>query len=162
VGPGAGVSVGRVNDPELLCALTVAALITGQCWTYMSGFGVFWDGPIDSQPGFFEVARLPQFLPQDIASWPIVCHSGVRFRGTRILAVDDPTRADQAIAADGRFAIVIHTQEAKGNPLPCERACIEFSVINMLTGEVERTGPLHVGETYRHPGIARLAVGRLA
>jgi hypothetical protein len=162
VGPGAGVSVGRVNDPELLCALTVAALIGGQCWTYMSGFGVFWDGPIDSQPAFTEVARLTTLLPQDIASWPTVIHSGVRFRGQRILAVVDPTRADQAISADGRFAIVIHTQEAPGNPLPCERACAEFTIYNMLTGDIERAGPLHVGDTYRHPGIARLAVGRLA
>lgn len=162
VGPGAGVSVGRVNDPELLCALTVAALIGGQGWCYMSGFGVFWDGPIDSQPGFFEVARLPQLLPQDIASWPTVIHSGARFRGQRILGVVDPTRADQAISADGRFAIVIHTQEQRGNPLPCERECSEFTIYDMVTGDVERAGPLHVGEQYRHPGIARLAVGRLA
>jgi len=162
VGPGAGVSVGRVNDPELLCALTVAALIGGQGWCYMSGFGVFWDGPIDSQPGFLEVARLPQFLPQDIASWPTVCHSGVRFRGSRILAVADPTRADQAISPDGRFAIVIHTQEEAGRALRCERACAEFTILNMLTGDVERAGPLRAGDTYQHPGIARLAVGRLA
>jgi FRG1-like domain len=162
VGPGAGVSVGRVNDPELLCGLTMAALIGGQCWTYMSGFGVFWAGRIETQPGFAEVARLPQFLPQDIASWPTVTHSGTRFLGTRILAVDDPTRADQAISSDGRFAIVIHTQEAKGKALACERACADFTIVNMLTGEKERTGSLAVGERYQHPGIARLAVGRLA
>jgi hypothetical protein len=162
VGPGAGVSVGRVNDPELLCGLTVAALIGGQCWTYMSGFGVFWDGPIDSQPGFLEVARLPTFLPQDIASWPTVCHSGIRFRGTRILAAVDPTRADQSISADGRFAMLVHTVDERAKALPCERACSDFTTIDMLTGDVERTGPLHVGDTYHHPGIARLAVGRLA
>lgn len=162
VGGGEGVSVGRVDDPELLCGLTVAALLGGQAWTFMSGHGVFWNGPIETMPGFLEVARLPSFLPADIAAWPTVCHSGTRFAGTRILAVIDPTRADQAIAEDGRFVIVVHTQEAAGAALPCERACTEFTVINMVTGQVERTGPLAIGETYQHPGVARLVVGQLA
>lgn len=162
VGPGSGVSVGQVNDPELLCALTLAALIGGQHWVYMSGFGVFWNGRIETQPGFVEVARLPSFLPADIGSWPTVVHGGTRFAGTRILAVNDPTRCDHAISGDGRFAIVIHTQEAPGRPVTCERACSDFTITNLLTGAVERSGPLAVGETYTHPGIARLATGRLA
>jgi Fascin domain len=161
VGGGDGVSVGQVNDPELLCGLTVGALIGGQPWTFMSGSGVFWDEPIETMPGFSEVARLPTFLPNDIASWPIVCHSGTRFAGVRILAAVDPTRADHAIAEDGRFAIIVHTQEQAGNALPCERACAEFRVINLLTGEIEREGPMRVGETYAHAGLARLVVGRL-
>jgi hypothetical protein len=161
VGGGDGVSVGQVNDPELLCALTAAALLGGQGWTFMSGNGVFWNGPIQTMPGFAEVARLPTFLPQDIATFPVVCHAGTRFGGVRILAAVDPTRAEHAIAPDGRFVIVVHTQEQAGNALPCERECQEFTVINMLTGETERSGPLHVGETYQHPGVARLVVGRL-
>lgn len=161
VGGGEGVSVGQVNDPELLCALTVAALLGGQAWTFMSGTGVFWDGAIHEMPGFAEVARLPTFLPTDIASWPVVCHAGTRFAGVRILAAVDPTRADQAIAADGRFVMVVHTQEAAGNALPCERSCSAFTVINMLTGQVERDGPLAAGATYRHDGVARLVVGTL-
>jgi hypothetical protein len=91
-----------------------------------------------------------------------VCHAGTRFQGVRILAAVDPTRADHSIAEDGRFCIVVHTQEEAGHALPCERECSEFRVINMVTGETERTGPLHVGETYQHPGVARLVVGRLA
>jgi len=161
VGGGDGVSVGQVNDPELLCGLTVGALIGGQAWTFMSGNGVFWNGPVHEMPGFSEVARLPTFLPNDIASWPIVCHSGTRFAGLRILAAVDPTRADHAMAEDGRFAIVVHTQEQGGNALPCERPCAEFTVINMVTGQVERTGPLNAGESYQHAGVARLVVGRL-
>ena len=161
VGGGDGVSVGQVNDPELLCGLTAAALLGGQAWTYMSGNGVFWDGPIHEMPGYAEVARLPQFLPHDIATFPVVCHAGTRFQGVRILAAVDPTRAEHAIAPDGRFVIVVHTQEQSGNALPCERACAEFTVINMLTGQAERTGPLRVGETFRHGGVARLVVGRL-
>jgi len=31
----------------------------------------------------------------------------------------------------------------------------------MVTGETERTGPLNAGETYQHPGVARLIIGRL-
>jgi len=161
VGGGDGVSVGQVNDPELLCALTAAALLGGQAWTFMSGNGVFWNGPVHEMPGFAEVARLPTFLPTDIATFPVVCHAGTRFAGVRILAAVDPTRAEHAIAPDGRFVIVVHTQEQAGNALPCERACAEFTVINMVTGEVERTGPLAAGATYQHPGVGRLVVGRL-
>jgi len=162
IGGGEGVSVGQCNDVEMLCGLTAAALIGGQPWTFMSGNGVFWNGPIEIMPGFSEVARLPTFLPQDIASFPIVCHAGTRFTGTRILGAVDPTRAEHAIASDGRFAIVVHTYEQAGNPLPCERACDDFTVIDMVSGTVERTGPMAVGATYHHPGKARLVVGRLA
>lgn len=161
VGGGDGVSVGQVNDPELLCGLTAAALLGGQAWTYMSGNGVFWDGPIHEMPGFEEVARLPTFLPTDLASWPVVCHAGTRFQGVRILAAVDPTRAEHAIAEDGRFVIVVHTQEQSGNSLPCERACAEFTVINMLSGLVERSGPLPAGASFQHGGVARLVVGQL-
>jgi len=161
VGGGDGVSVGQVNDPELLCGLTAAALLGGQGWIFMSGNGVFWNGPIHDMPGFTEVARLPQFLPTDIATFPVVCHAGTRFAGVRILAAVDPTRAEHAIAPDGRFVIVVHTQEQAGNALPCERACQEFTVINMLTGLVERSGPLAAGASFQHGGVARLVVGQL-
>lgn len=161
VGGGDGVSVGQVNDPELLCALTAAALLGGQAWTFMSGNGVFWNGPIHEMPGFIEVARLPTFLPTDIATFPVVCHAGTRFAGVRILAAVDPTRAEHAIAPDGRFVIVVHTQEQAGLPLPCERACREFRVINMLTGQVERSGALAAGASFLHGGVARLVVGQL-
>jgi Fascin domain len=161
VGGGDGVSVGQVNDPELLCGLTAAALLGGQAWTFMSGNGVFWNGPIHEMPGFAEVARLPTFLPQDIATFPVVCHAGTRFAGVRILAAVDPTRAEHAIAPDGRFVIVVHTQEQAGNALPCERSCADFTVINMLTGLVERSGPLPAGASFQHGGVARLVVGRL-
>jgi hypothetical protein len=161
VGGGDGVSVGQVNDPELLCALTAAALLGGQPWVFMSGNGVFWNGAIHEMPGFLEVARLPEFLPQDIASFPVVCHAGTRFAGVRILAAVDPTRCEHAIHPDGRFVLVVHTQETAGNALPCERACQEFRVINMLTGQVERDGPLAAGASFQHGGVARLVVGRL-
>jgi len=161
VGGGDGVSVGQVNDPELLCALTAAALLGGQPWVFMSGNGVFWNGAIHEMPGFLEVARLPDFLPQDIASFPVVCHAGTRFAGVRILAAVDPTRCEHAIHPDGRFVLVVHTQETAGNALPCERACAEFRVINMLTGQVERDGPLAAGGSFQHGGVARLVVGQL-
>jgi hypothetical protein len=161
VGGGDGVSVGQVNDVELLCTLTAAALLGGQPWVWMSGSGVFWDEPLETMPGFVEVARLPSFLPQDIASFPVVCHAGTRFAGVRILAAVDPTRCEHAIHPDGRFVLVVHTQETAGHALPCERACSEFTVINMVNAQVERTGPLRVGETYQHPGVGRLVVGQL-
>jgi len=161
VGGGDGVSVGQVNDPELLCAVTAAALLGGQPWVFMSGNGVFWNGGIHDMPGFLEVARLPEFLPQDIATFPVVCHAGTRFAGVRILAAVDPTRCEHAIHPDGRFVLVVHTHDRAGNALPCERDCAEFRVINMLTGQVERDGPLPAGASYQHGGAARLVVGRL-
>lgn len=162
VGGGEGVSVGRVDDPELLCAISAAAMLGGQCWTFMSGNGVFWNGPIPSMPGFLEVPALTKWIPQDVASWPTVVHSGERWKGTRILAAVDPTRFDQAISADGRFVAMCHTAEGGGQWLPCERACAEFTVVHPSTGWVERAGPLQVGEMFRHNGLARLIVGRLA
>ena len=161
VGGGAGVSVGRVDDPELLCGLTAAALLGGQGWIYMSGAGVFWDAAIHDMPGFEEVARLPTFLPTDIATFPVVCHAGERFRGVRILGAVDPTRCEHAIAEDGRFVLVVHTETQAAQVLPCERACAEFTVIDMVTGLVERSGPLAAGAAFQHGGTARLVVGRL-
>jgi hypothetical protein len=66
-GPGADVSVGTVNDVRTLVLMACMAVVTGQAWNYMSGFGVRWKGPLESQPGFREVpaaaARLEAFFP---------------------------------------------------------------------------------------------------
>lgn len=77
-GPGDGVSVGRVNDREMLAMMAATSLISRQWWVYMSGFGVFWDGPIESQPGFYVVPRMRKaivdFAP-DVMSWGLY-HGG--------------------------------------------------------------------------------------
>jgi len=162
VGGGPGVSVGQVNDPEVLCGVVLGALTSGQQFTFMSGAGVFGEGLVEEMPGFNEVARLTEWLPDDIADFTIVIHSGDRFKGTRIMAAVDPTRFDASHHADGRFAAVLHTVETSGNLLPCERACSEFTVINPVTGDVERSGPIKVGEKFKHEGKVRLVIGKLS
>jgi hypothetical protein len=73
-GPGAGVTVGRVDDPEELGLLAAQSWAAGQAWNYMSSHGVFWDGAIHTQPGFYTVpkvrALLYAFAP-DLMTWDL-------------------------------------------------------------------------------------------
>lgn len=142
----------------------------------MSGHGVFggrggsWDGsdpgqldaPIEEMPGFAEVANVPAFLPKDIAEFTDIFHAGALFSDRRIVAANDPTRFDTSMHADGRFASIVHTFSGRSMPLRAQRRCSEFSVINLVTGEVERSGPLSLGESFVHNGRVRLVVGRVA
>jgi hypothetical protein len=57
-GPGQGVSVGNTSELWKIMAMHAATLIGRTGTVYMSGFGVFWDGPIESQVGFWEVPQL--------------------------------------------------------------------------------------------------------
>ena len=83
------MSVAQENHTEALVLMGMMAAGAHQAWNYMSGFGVFWDGPIESQPGFWEVPRGIGWLPDDIATWPRMTHGGERFAGTRVLAAVD-------------------------------------------------------------------------
>ena len=118
VGGGEGVSVGSVDDPELLCGLTVAALLGGQAWTFMSGHGVFWDGPIDAMPGFEEVARLPQFLPNDIATLPTVVHSGTTWQRHPHPGGGRPDALRSGDRPTGASSSSCHTAKAKAKRCP--------------------------------------------
>lgn len=70
-GTGADVSGGRTDNVELLTLAAVLSHITAQGWTYMSGWGVRWNGPIHEQPGFHEVLRATAQIPKDIYGWHI-------------------------------------------------------------------------------------------
>lgn len=70
-GTGADVSGGRTNNVEMLTLAAVLSHITAQGWTYMSGNGVRWNGPIHEQPGFREVLRATAQIPNDIYNWHI-------------------------------------------------------------------------------------------
>lgn len=117
-GPGAGVSVGRVNDPEMLAMMAATALGTGhQWWTYMSGFGVFWEGLIETQPGFAVVPRIraaiAAFAP-DVMAWRL-------FHGGRAEAalksptgydgdpgnINGPARIFNAVSPDRRKVVAV-------------------------------------------------------
>lgn len=164
IGGGKGVSVGELNDVETLVGAHLQMLITGQISTFMSGAGVWGSGPIESMPGFKEVARLSTFLPSDIAGFQTVIHAGTGrpFSHKSILVANDPTRFDQAIHDDGRFVAVWHTIEAAAKPLYVQRNCSEFTVINPVTGVVESQGSIRAGQQLTHTGKVRLVIGRLA
>lgn len=142
-GPGNGVTVGKEEHPEALCLMAVSSLMTRQGWVYMSGFGVYWNGPIETMPGFYAVPRVREYLPTDLMTWPTLIHGGNTWRGMRVLAASEfggfgSYRADHLIHADGRqFLIEIYSGEPGVFTIPVERS---------FTGEIITP---HTGE--RHP-----------
>ena len=110
-GPGELVSV-TDNKDELddntLAALALMALMSRQAWVYMSGHGVVWRGPLESQPGFYAVPQAVAWLPTAITSWPTLMHGGERWAATRVFAATGEMRCDHALSADGRFACLIY------------------------------------------------------
>jgi hypothetical protein len=67
-GPGQGVSVGNTSDLWKIMAMHAATLVGRSATVYMSGHGVFWNGPLESQPGFWEVPRLRTIFGPDAFS----------------------------------------------------------------------------------------------
>jgi len=70
-GPGDDVSGGRSDNVELLTLAACMSHLTAQAWTYMSGWGVRWNGFIETQPGFYEVLRATAQIPPDIYAWSV-------------------------------------------------------------------------------------------
>jgi hypothetical protein len=141
-GPGDGVSVGREEHAEALCLMAAVALCTRQAWVYMSGHGVFWNGPLSSMTAYREVARVPALLPPDIMTWPRIIHGGETFRNRgRVLvahpggnAPGDFYRADHVLHADGRqFVAIVYAGQAGEYQLPVERS-FEGEIITPTTG----------------------------
>lgn len=177
LGGGRGVSVGELNDVELLCGMHAQMLATGQESTFMSGNGVFGgapasydgevengilDAPIEDMPGYEEVSRISELLPSDIHAFDNIFHSGSLFADRRVVAANDPTRFDTSKHADGRFVAVVHTFNGQARPLELQRDCSEFKVYDIVTHGVDRDGPASRGTQFRHNGRVRLVVGRLA
>ena len=176
LGGGRGVSVGELNDVELLCGMAAQALATGQEFTYMSGNGVFGgheaaydgespgqlDAPIEDMPGYEEISRIPELLPSDIHAFENVFHSGSLFADRRIVAANDPTRFDTSKHADGRFVAVVHTFNGQSRPLELQRDCREFTVYDIVSHDVDSEGPISRGQQFKHNGRVRLVVGRVA
>ncbi len=119
-GPGDGVSVGRVEDREQLALMAATALLSRQAWNYMCGNCVFWNGPIEINPGFYAVPRiravLAAFAP-DVMTWPTLRHGG---RSDTALnspsgwfgdpgVTEGPGRINMAIAPDRRKVVATVT-----------------------------------------------------
>jgi hypothetical protein len=110
-GPGAAVSV-TTNKQELdgntLSAMAAMSLMSRQAWCFMSGAGVLFDYPIDSEPGFWEVPRMRDALPRDVMGFSRLIHGGTRWANDRVFEALGETRCDQALSDDGRFVAVIY------------------------------------------------------
>ncbi len=110
-GPGELVSVTDFKNEltdDTLAAMAVMSLLSRQAWVYMSGHGVVWRGPLESQPGFWSVPKAVALLPKDITSWPSLCHGGDVWRYKRVFAAQGELRADHAFSADNRFACLLY------------------------------------------------------
>ena len=128
----------------------------------MNGNGVFWNGPIEDMPGLHRsraAAALPaaghRELPGRLSRRDALlgrAHS--RRRRPDALRTCDPP--------DGRFVLVVHTAEADGRALPCERACARVHGDQHADRpRSNASGPLAAGASFQHGGVGRLVVGRL-
>jgi hypothetical protein len=111
--PGLGVSGNHTEDVEELGLLPVQRFIARGAWTYMSQYGVWWNGPIEKQSGFRVVPAMRTVLENfasEVMTWPTLVHGG---REEAALASpigyhspggprEGPARIDQAISADRR------------------------------------------------------------
>lgn len=164
-GPGSGVTGGQTNNPETLCLMAAIHLITKQAFVYMSSHGVFWNGPIDRQPGFWEVPKVRQYLPREIMTGHIT-HGGkpesaftspTGFYGDPGVS-EGPARIDGAELPDGRGAWVIHSGAGRRKALA--RRGFEGRIVNPATA-FEQAIRLEPGQSVEIPyDIGRLLVGR--
>lgn len=130
-GPGSGVTGGQVNDREMLALMAAQSFIARQAWVYMSSNGVFYNGRISSQPGYWAVPRIRDAMEafgRDLMAW----HLTHRSSGDAALRSDAATelgdeRIDQTIAPDGRIAAVVYgntgrqgVQNATSRQLSCD------------------------------------------
>jgi DNA-directed RNA polymerase specialized sigma24 family protein len=110
-GPGGAVSVTENKhelDDDTLAAMAEMSLMSRQAWCFMSGAGVLFDYPIDSERGFWTVPRVRDALPRDIMGFSRLFHGGDRLASERIFAPSGETRCDHALSDDGRFVAVIY------------------------------------------------------
>lgn len=110
-GPGAAVSVTEYKwelDDDTLAAMAAMSLMARQAWCFMSGAGVLFDYPIDSEAGFWTVPRMRDALPRDVMGFSRLIHGGDRWANERVFAAQGETRCDHALSDDGRFVAVIY------------------------------------------------------
>ena len=138
-GPGDGVTVGQINSTEELTAIAAMSLIAKQAWVYMSGYGVFFDGPIDEQPGFWAVPKIRAMLPKDVMKNKFAYHGGrseaiiTSATGFTPAASEGPARIDQT-QSDGKCAAVAYG--GRGRKIARFRRSFIGKVISTRTFEV--------------------------
>lgn len=133
--PGRGVTVNHTEDVEEIGLLHAMTLVGGRsATTYMSQHGVFWNGPIERQSGFYVTpqmrAAIRDFAP-DVMRWTL-------YHGSRTEAVlrspdgyigdpgveRGPARLDQAVSPNRRRAAALmyggRAPRRVRNDLQCE------------------------------------------
>lgn len=145
-----GDELGRSDDVEFLCAAALISTLTGQRWCYMSGYGVRWNGPIESQPGFREVPNAVAGCHSDVFNWtttrggssnnPFKSPSG--YYGDAGVS-HGPARIDGS-ESGGRYAVLVNA----GKPPYEIEACwdLDYEVLNPATMQVEQQGHLQAGQ----------------
>lgn len=130
-GPGNGVTGGQVNDREMLGLMVAQSFISRQAWVMMSGCGVFYTCPLESQPGFWGVPKIRDALEafgRDLMTWRLTHRSAsdAALRSDAPLNAGDE-RVDQTIAPDGRIAATVYgntgrqlVQNVTSRPLSCD------------------------------------------
>lgn len=162
-GPGERVTNGSTDNVELLCALAQLGTLAGGLYTYMSSHGVFWDGPIESQAGFYEVPKAMASLPQDIHTYDVVMHSGDRPGNPRPLKANDAVESRFDFALNRGTGQFVGMAYAKHGAVPM-LALRSFDAIveHPATQQVEWQGRVTSGQMLPLSGeIARLVKGRL-
>ncbi len=115
---GPGVTINHTNDVEEIALLHAMTWVGGKsAATYMSQYGVYWNGPIDGQAAFAVTPRIRavirEFAP-DVMRWSLY-HGGRRealLRSPDGYAGDPgvtqgPARLDQAVSADRRRVVAL-------------------------------------------------------
>jgi hypothetical protein len=114
------------DDTESLCLMAAMALLSRQAWVYMSAFGVRWDGPIEKQPGFLEVARIPRLLPRNLMRYGTLAAADAPASLFDLKADGElraeTTRLDQAIDVKGRFTGLLYGASDRKR-IRARRAC---------------------------------------
>lgn len=111
-GNGALVSVtankSELNGETMALAGTMSTLAR-QAWVWFSGEGVKLDRGLETESGFFETPRAVRLLPNDLATFSPLFHSGTTWVGTRYLIPPrEDVRVDGAQSGDGRVVMLVY------------------------------------------------------
>lgn len=149
-GPGQGVSVGNTSEVWKIVGMHIATLIGRTAIVYMSGHGVFWNGPIQSQPAFKETARLKSIFPSNAFTFTSLHgnKSGAWFTSEGGFADKGSGygRVDQLVSDSNRFALCI-AHGGKGNRRVLARRDVHVNVMALdLTPRFEMD--VHNGQSF--------------
>lgn len=155
---GRGTSVAQVTRPDTLVLMALQAWCCRQAWVYTSKNGIFFNGPIEDEPGFREVPKARYWLPADVMTYTDAFHGGTSWIGKRVLKADDPQglcRADHRLRGKD-LTITVHSKPGRVWNLPVERAFVGH-VVDPIHGPGDER-QWNVGQTFDFDGRDRTGV----